>query len=66
LKELGRKKEQRWTDPLASPGPQILPNLGDGLHARNGILPELAFKSRKIIVQQVEDFFPVNDGRCAQ
>ena len=65
-KELGRKKEKRWTYPLASAGPQILSDLRDGLHARDGILPELVLQRREVIVQQVEDFLPVNESRCAQ
>jgi hypothetical protein len=36
------------------------------LHARNGILLELALQRREVIAQQVEDFLPVNNGRCAQ
>src|SRR5208283_297618 len=62
----GRKKKQSRTDPLAPAVPQIFANLGDRLYARDGILPELALQRRKILVQQVEDFLPVNERRCAQ
>src|ERR1022692_1932544 len=56
VKQFGRKEKKRRTNPLAAAVPQILPNLSDRLHARDGILPELSLQRRKIVVQQVEDF----------
>jgi hypothetical protein len=29
-------------------------------------VPELAFERGEIVVQKIEDFLPVNDGRCTQ
>jgi hypothetical protein len=46
---------------LPPPSPQILPDLGNRLNARDGILPELALQRREVLVQQVEDFFSVNE-----
>ena len=66
IEKLGRKKKQRGADPLAAAVPQILADFRDRLHAGDGILPEFALKRRKILVQQVEYFFSVNDRRRAQ
>src|SRR5229473_5544333 len=66
IEKLGRKKKQRRTNALASTVAQVLADLCDRLHARNGILSELALERRKLVVQQVENFLPVNSGRCAQ
>ena len=47
-------------------GAQVLANLRDRLYPRDSILPKLALERRKILMQQIEDFFPVNDRRRAQ
>src|SRR5712692_6305623 len=66
IEKLGRKKKQRRTNALASTVAQVLADLCDRLHARNGILSEFALERRKLVVQQVDNFLPVHSRRCPQ
>jgi hypothetical protein len=66
VEKLRRKQQQRWTDTLASARPQIFPYLGNDLNAGNSVLPEFFLKRDEIIPQQIENFFSVDGGRCAQ
>jgi hypothetical protein len=66
MEQFGRKEKKRGTNSLAAAVSQILADFRDGLHAGNSILAEFALESRKILVQQVEYFFSVDDRRRAQ
>jgi hypothetical protein len=66
IEQLGGKEKQRRTDSLAATGPQILANLSDGSNTRDSILPKFVLKRCQVVMQQIEDFFAVNDGWRAQ
>ena len=51
---------------LPPPARKIFANLGDGLNARDRVAAELALDRDEVVPQQIEDFFPVNGGWCAQ
>jgi hypothetical protein len=61
-----REQQQHGTNALAATAAQIFADLGNRLHARNRIPPELALNRREIATQQFEDFFSVDDGWRAQ
>jgi len=56
-KELRRQQQQYRTDSFPSAGTQVLADIGDRAHAGNRIAPKLAFNRRKIVPQQLENFF---------
>ena len=66
VEQLRGKQQQRRADSLAAARAQILANLGDRLHARDRVAAELVLQRDEVVPQQIEYFFPVNGGRCAQ
>jgi hypothetical protein len=60
------QQQQCRADSLASAGAEVFANLGDGLNAGDGVATELALQRDEVVPQQIEYFFSVNGGRCAQ
>src|SRR5579864_116212 len=66
VEQFRRKQQQRRSDSLAAASTQVFANLGDRLHARERVAAELAFQRGEVVPQQIEYFFSVDGGRCAQ
>jgi len=58
--ELRSQQQKRGTDAFPPTFAQVFANLGDGGDVRDGILPELHFDGQQVIVQELENFLPVN------
>ena len=66
VEQLRGKQQQGRADALAAACAQIFADLGDGLDVRDRVAAELALHRDEVVPQQIEYFFPVDGGRCAQ
>src|ERR1035438_4506778 len=57
----GGQQQQRRPQPLAAALLQILTDLGDDLHRRDGLQADLLFHALQIVVDQVEDLLAGDD-----
>ena len=64
--QLRGQQQQRRANPLASSSAQVFANFCDRRDVRDRVVPELLFDGDNVVVQQVEDLFPVDGAGCAQ
>jgi hypothetical protein len=62
-KQFGCEQQEHRTYPLASARAQVLADIGDRAHTGHRIAAKFALNRRKVVTQQLENFFGSDCGR---